>query len=271
MQPLCSMKGESVSSGPSDEAATQEAAWWERYFDDDFIDLYSPFLTQERTRAEVAGLLEILALPVGAYVLDLGCGWGRHSIELADAGLVVTGVDLSATLLHHAERLAAEAGVVADWVRSDLRDIAWAGEFDAAVSLFSSLGYFLSDEEDLRALRAARRALRPGGSFVLESMHRDQVAREYAERDWWSGPMGEHVWVEREFDAVQGISREWLRWQTADGVREKFHAVRIRSATEWDTLLRSAGFEPVEWYGDWDLAPFGRESETLIVHAVRGD
>jgi SAM-dependent methyltransferase len=262
---------EPVNLHSPDEPNPQDEPWWERYFDDDFLALYSPFLTRERTRAEVAGILEILALPFGARVLDLGCGWGRHAIELADAGLAVTGADLSATLLRHAEGFAGEADVVVDWVHSDMRAIPWTAEFDAVVSLFSSLGYFLSDEEDLRALRAARRALRPGGSFLLESMHRDQVAREYAERDWWLGANGQHVWVEREFDAVLGISREWVRWHGAEGVREKFHTLRVRSATEWNTLLQSAGFRPVEWYGNWNLDPFERDSEALIVHAIRVD
>lgn len=239
--------------------------WWDGYFDESFIDLYRGFLTAERTRREVQGIREMLSLPPDAAVLDLACGWGRHSVALAREGFAVTGLDWSETLLKSARRRAEKAGVEVEWVRSDMREIAWEGRFDAVLSLFSSLGYFLSDEEDLRVLRAARRALRPGGCFLLETMHRDHIVGAFAERDWWENEDGTLVWVEREFDAVEGVSREWTRWRRGSKDGEKYHELRIRNATEWDALIRQAGLVPVDWWGDWELAPFIHTSEDLIV------
>lgn len=243
------------------------AGWWHSYFDADFLRIYRDFLTPERTQREVAGLREMLALPYGARILDLACGWGRHSVELARAGFAVTGLDLSPTLLDEARRRADEAGVQVEWVRCDMRNLPWSGEFDAVLSLFSSLGYFGSDADDLRVLRAAHQALRPGGALLLETMHRDQVVAAYAERDWWETEDATTVWMEREWDAVRGISHELLRWRRADQRGERHHRIRVRSATEWRRLLRRAGLQPLEWYGDWDRAPFDRASEQLIVLA----
>ena len=239
--------------------------WYEGYFDQTFVSLYRDFLTPERTAREVAGLREMVALPPGGEVLDVACGWGRHSIELARAGYRVTGLDLSETLLARARKRAAAAGVEAAFVRGDMREIPWRGRFDAVLSLYSSLGYFLSDDEDLRVLRGARDALRADGVFVLETMHRDHIVGDYAARDWWETDDGTTVWVEREFDAVEGVSREWTRWSKGKERGEKYHELRIRSATEWDALLRAAGLVPVDWYGDWELAPFIYTSEDLIV------
>jgi SAM-dependent methyltransferase len=213
----------------------------------------------------VAGLREMVPLEPGAEILDVACGWGRHSVALAQSGFRVTGMDLSDTLLRHAASVAERAGVAVEWHRGDMREIPFRGRFDAVLSLFSSLGYFLSDEEDLRVLRGAHDALRPGGCFVLETMHRDHAVAGYTERDWWETEDGATVWVEREFDAVDGVSREWTRWRRGSRSGEKFHELRIRSATEWGVLLKSAGLEPVEWYGDWELAPFVHSSEDLIV------
>lgn len=241
--------------------------WWEEYFDRTFVRIYRDFLTPERTAREVEGIVEILGLPQGARVLDLACGWGRHSIELARAGFRVTGVDLSETLLARARRRAEAAGVSVEWVRADMREVPREGEFDAVLSLYSSLGYFLSDEEDLRVLRGAHRALRPGGWLLLETMHRDHVVGGYADRDWWEADDGTLVWVEREFDAVEGVSREWLRWRKGEEGGEKFHALRVRTATEWDALLRRAGLRPVEWYGGWEMEPFVHTSEVLVAAA----
>lgn len=247
-----------------------EPTWWDGYFDESFIDLYRGFLTPERTRREVQGIREMLSLQADAEVLDLACGWGRHSVALAREGFRVTGVDWSETLLTSARRRADKAGVEVEWVRGDMREIAWEGRFHAVLSLFSSLGYFLSDEEDLRVLRAARQALRPGGHFLLETMHRDHIVGAFAERDWWENEDGTTVWVEREFDAVEGVSREWTRWRRGSKEGEKYHELRIRNATEWDALIRRAGLVPVDWWGDWELAPFLHTSEDLIVVCRRG-
>ena len=245
--------------------ASPAGGWWEDYFDGTFVSLYRDFLTPERTEREVAGLREMVALPPGGEVLDVACGWGRHSVSLARAGFRVTGLDLSETLLARGRKRAAAAGVEVDFVRGDMREIPWRGRFDAVLSLYSSLGYFLSDDEDLRVLRGARDALRPDGAFVLETMHRDHIVGDYAARDWWETDDGLTVFVEREFDAVDGVSREWTRWTKGAKGGEKYHELRIRSATEWDRLLRAAGLVPVDWYCDWELAPFIHTSEDLIV------
>jgi ubiquinone/menaquinone biosynthesis C-methylase UbiE len=203
-------------------------------------------------------------------VLDLGCGWGRHSVELARRGCAVVGIDQSAELLEHARRGAEDAGVQVEWVHGDYRKLDREAEFDAVLSLFSSLGYSLRDADDLSVLSGARRALRSDGVFVLETMHRDQIARSYAARDWWRSSRGSPIWVEREFDAVDGVSREWLRWHQGGEIREKFHEIRIRCATEWMDLLMAAGLEPLACYGDWGLTPFGHRSGRLLVMAEPG-
>jgi SAM-dependent methyltransferase len=245
--------------------------WWDGYFDETFVDIYRDFLTPERTEREIQGLREMVPLPPDAEILDLACGWGRHSVELARSGFKVTGLDWSRTLLARAKKRAEAAGVSVDFVQGDMREIPWTGRFDAVLSLYSSLGYFLSDEEDLRVLRGARDALKPGGVFVMETMHRDHIVGGFTERDWWETAGGATVWVEREFDVVEGVSREWTRWSKRDKKGEKYHELRIRTATEWNALLRQAGLVPIDWWGDWQFAPFIHSSEDLIVVCERRD
>lgn len=256
---------------PDESQHAQEAEWWSKYFDRDFFRLYRPFLPPELTRGEAEGALAMLDLEPGSRLLDLACGWGRHSREFARAGLRVTGLDLSAALLREARRAEAKGKGESrvHWVRADMRRLPFREAFDAVTSLFSSLGYFDSDAADLEVLRGVREALRPRGALLLEVMHRDLIAREFVERDWWEGEDGAHVWVEREFDAVSGVSTEWLRWSGERGGGEKRHSIRVRTATEWKALLEEAGLRPEDWYGDWDLSPFEHRSERLIVLARR--
>jgi SAM-dependent methyltransferase len=246
-------------------------AWWTRYFDEVYLRIYETFLTPAVTDREVAAVREMLGDRPGDRVLDVGCGWGRHSVELARSGFAVTGLDLSEYLLDEARRRAAAAGVEPTFVRADMREIPFAGHFDAAISLFSSLGYFDSDDEDVAILRGMRRAVVPGGLFILDAMHRDAIARDFTERDWWEAPDGTTVFAERDFDVVAGVSHEVLRWRAPDGATgEKAFSIRVRSVTEWADLLARGGWVPLEWFGGWDLEPLTHTSGRMVVLARRG-
>jgi SAM-dependent methyltransferase len=237
--------------------------WWRDYFGADFFALHVDLFPEALSRREVGGMLELLQLPVGARILDVPCGWGRHSVLLAEQGLDVVGADLSYDLL---QRGAAGPLYAAADVRSQPFPDA---SFDAVINVFTSLGLFLDDAEDLKALGEAYRLLRPGGRFLLESMHRDDVISDYAERDRWTLPDGTEVRVSRRFDAVRGISHERLQWRRGDQTGKKQHALRLRSATDIAALLAAAGFDDVAYFGDWDGRPFSHRDSSLIAVAAK--
>jgi ubiquinone/menaquinone biosynthesis C-methylase UbiE len=238
-------------------------AWWRSYFDDAYFELHDPLFDEARSRREVAGMRELLGLTEGARVLDAPCGWGRHARLLADGGCSVVGADLSVPLL----RRAADAASV-QVAAADIRALPFAdASFDAVINVFSSIGLFLSDDEDVAALREARRVLRPDGTLLLESMHRDDVMRSYAERDHWTLPDGTEVRVRRRFDAITGITHEQLRWRRGDEEGRKSHSMRLRTATDLHAVLRAAGFARVAFFGDWDGTPFDWRDESLIAVA----
>lgn len=245
-------------------------AWWRNYFDETFFQLHEDLFPEEDSRREVAAILELLGLPDGARVLDLPCGWGRHTLLLPEAGQDAFGADLSVDLLRRAARSAREAELPNRFAAADVRFLPFRdASFDAVLNLFTSLGLFLDDREDIRALAEAHRVLRPGGQFLLESMHRDDVVCTYAERDRWTLPNGIEVRVRRRFDPVTGISEEKLRWRRGEERGEKSHALKLRTATEIDGLLRAAGFEEIRYYGDWDGEPLRYDSPRVIAVATK--
>ncbi len=156
--------------------------WWETFFGEDYLRIYAPVLPPERTAREVEGivrLLEELGVPPGSGLLDLACGHGRHAIPLAQRGYRVTGQDLSRVFLRRAEEDARAAGVSVRWRHGDMRQIAFDAEFDAVINIFTAFGYFDSEDEDLAVLRQVRKALKSGGVFLLETMHRDALVRGF--------------------------------------------------------------------------------------------
>lgn len=240
--------------------------WWRDFFDETFFRLHDPLFTEAESRSEVAGFLDLLGLPAGARILDAPCGWGRHTLLLPLAGVDAFGIDLSPTLLQRAAAGAHEQDPPARFAAADLRALPFPDRtFDAVINVFTSLGLFLRDDEDLRALREAYRVLRPGAKFLLETMHRDDIVAAYGARDRWTLPDGTEVRVRRRFDPVSGISYERLRWRRGEESGEKRHALRLRTATEIDGLLEAAGFEEREYYGGLDGRRFTHESPHLVV------
>lgn len=244
-------------------------SWWRNYFDHEYLRLHDPLFPPARSRREVGAMLELLGLPHDSAILDMPCGWGRHTNLFGEAGHQAIGADISTHFLNRASHEAAHLASQARFVAADLRYLPFRdGVFDAVVNVFTSLGLFLHDQEDLHALREARRVLRPQGRFLLETMHRDDVMAAYAPRDSWTLPDDTRVKVRRRFDPVGGISYESLRWRRGDDGGKKRHALRIRTATEVRDLLGGAGFRDMRYFGHWDQSPFTHRSPHLIVVAV---
>ena len=118
------------------------------------------------TAQEISFLLELMDLPEGARVLDVGCGPGRHSVELAKAGLAVTGVDVSRKFLEIAADRAREAGVSAAFFEVDARQMPFDDEFDAVISICQG-GFGLMGKDDPLVLRRMTESVRRGGIVIV--------------------------------------------------------------------------------------------------------
>ena len=260
----------------------QPVSWWREFFDDDYPFLYGAALTPERTEAEVKGVVALLDLREGQRVLDLCCGDGRHAVALQRRGLRVVGVDASAPLLKQAGRRALRVLGVDDedghqtlpsgpqLAQADARSLPLGASFDAAILLFSSIGYG-SDGDTLAMLRAARGALGPRGQLLVECAHRDlHVARagpKLASAD--AGVIeGVTVHTERRLDPVAGVEEATFRFRRKDGAEvEKRFRHRLYVPTELCAMLAAAGFEGLHVFGDYDGRPFTPDAPFLLVRA----
>jgi SAM-dependent methyltransferase len=162
----------------------------------DFYDRHAPHYDRgaftHSTLAEVDFLLEVLELPAGARILDIGCGTGRHAIELARRGFHVTAIDISSGMLMQAIAKARAARVEVEWVHSDASSYRAKEPFDAGLCLCGSALTMVDieadpAEHDTAILRGIAASLKPGATFVLTTPNGYRRIRELTGAEIASG------------------------------------------------------------------------------------
>jgi ubiquinone/menaquinone biosynthesis C-methylase UbiE len=254
-----------LDSGRVQRRAPSTPETWDEFFSDFYLRAYADDERQVEAQAQALAAARLAGCPAGGDLLDVPCGFGRHSLPLARADYRVVGVDRSESLLAEAQRRVGGAR----WpklVRADYRELPLPDDsFDAALNLFSSLGY-LGDEQDTRVLGEIRRVLRPDARLVIETMHRDLLVREFREQDWRLLGEGRLLLEQRTFDAGSGVAQTTQTLVDNVGRRDsRSFSLRVYTATELVAMLGRAGFEEARCYGDLDGARFATDTRLVIV------
>ncbi|MEP6691103.1 MAG: methyltransferase domain-containing protein [Gemmatimonadaceae bacterium] len=207
------------------------APWWSTYFDHRYLLEYDPLFSLERDRQDVARLIEVLGLPLGARVLDVACGQGRHAHGLAEAGYDVDGLDYSAKLLKRARQRG--VGRRLRYTRGDMRKMParWRGRFDGVVNLYTSFGFFDEAGDDERAVAEVSRVLARGGVFVWHGGSRDGVMARFLQRDEWESRDWTSVEQERDFDPLTGFLTIVTTLRRGARKTRREHRIRLYTAT----------------------------------------
>ena len=225
------LSGESLKSGSE----------WAHFFDGHAPD-YNDNCFTKNTLAEIDFLVEELGLSQGDRILDIGCGTGRHSVELARRGYQVTGVDISVGMLDVARASAAEAGVEVTFEHADACAFSMPATFDAVICLCEgAFGLLGRDgdaiEQPLSILRNAQAAMRPGAKCLFTALNGFRMARQHTQVDVEKGV----------FDPIR------LAEESECAPREDVHSVRLRERGfvpgELRLLFELAGLTIVHIWG----------------------
>jgi ubiquinone/menaquinone biosynthesis C-methylase UbiE len=245
--------------------------WFDGFFEHEWLDDIALHLPQEGTHGQVDFVVERLELEPGARVLDVACGHGRHSLELARRGFRVTGVDLSPRSLELARASAERESIDIDFVQRDARELDFDAEFDAAINLFSSvIGYFENDADSQDVLNRVARSLVPRGSFLIDAVNAFGLGRRYQDTMWNELESGGGVMLHRgSFDLLRARNEVVWTFVREGGSRSELrHSLRVYTPHELARMLETAGLTVVGSWGGFDGKELAFDTWRLI---LRGD
>ena len=149
------------------QASRRESPWFVQAFERIYLHVY-PHRDDTEAERHADVVLDLLDVRPGSRILDVGCGAGRHARALARRGVRVTGVDLSAELLEEARERSPGTPGSPTYIQWDARELPFRAQFEGAISMFTSFGYFEERADDLRLMQGVARALLPGSRFVVD-------------------------------------------------------------------------------------------------------
>ncbi|MCP4425382.1 MAG: class I SAM-dependent methyltransferase [Chloroflexi bacterium] len=238
--------------------------------DDSFWRLTAPFMfPQSRwdgTPAEVDQIVKLLDIEPGAKIVDMGCGPGRHALEFTRRGYKVTGVDRTAVHLQEAQKRAQAEKLKIEFVQADMRQFSRPDAFDAALSMFTTFGYFANPADNQQALLNVCHSLKNGGVFIMELMGKEVLARIFMERTWTQEG---DAFLLQEHKVSQDWSRMENRWILLRGQeRHEFIIPHwLYAASELTAMLQASGFATVEIFGNLKGAPYDHQALRLVAVA----
>ncbi|MFO0558207.1 MAG: methyltransferase domain-containing protein [Polyangiales bacterium] len=251
------------------ESKPRRRHWWEEIFNDDYLRTQRRY-TSEQVTSEGNFIEASLGVEKGASVLDVGCGIGRQAVELATRGYEVLGLDLSLAMLSRASDNAQNRGAKLNFLQSDMLEMEFTELFDAAYCVGSTFGFF-DDDKNADVIQRLHRALKPGGTLLLEVINRDCAAQQHPAMTWY------------EADGCVCMEETNFNWFTSrlegkrtllleDGrQREQKFSMRMYSLHELGKILHNAGFRVIEVSGHQKTpgAFFGAASMMLIILAQK--
>lgn len=228
--------------------------WWKTlYSTDDYLTIFSPYLTNEKTCSQVDFIAKNLPLHLDDKILDLCCGVGRHALELARRGYQVVGVDWSNNYLEVARQMAQRENLAVEFVQQDMRNIDYKNSFDVVINMFTSFGYFDNEDDNEKAIRQIAQALKPGGLFFFDFINLSSLLRFPPSTIWHQDEQTQAIIIrERHLDLFK-----WRLDETCTvfrmGIKHEYMlSYRLYTLAEFLNLLGRCGLKFQQAFGDFD-------------------
>jgi SAM-dependent methyltransferase len=240
--------------------------WWQSFFDETFLNFgLKPF--EEKAEKEVDFILNVLKIPKNALILDLACGVGRHSIELAKRGYKVVGVDFKKDYINYCKEKARKLSLKnARFIQTDMRKLKFKNKFDAVISVYTSFGYFKSEEENLEALRNMAKALKKNGKFFIDVANRDFLVKHFRRIGLTKLKQG-YIKEERSFEfSTSKVNAKWtFLSKDKRKISENKSSCRVYSYHELKNMFESVGLKVIKSFGNFKGEEISSDANRLIL------
>jgi len=241
--------------------------WWQKFYTGTWQQV-QPFLrTLKQTQKEADFVEDVLDLKPPATILDVPCGEGRLTMELASRGYKMFGLDINENFLEIAEKNVNERGLNVTWRQGDMRNITWKNKFDAVICMWASFGYF-NEKGNLEFIKTVSRSLKKKGSFLLDTPIAETLYPKFKSQGRFK-IAGVTVLVNRFFDHKTGRNEEDFAF-IQKRKQTKYHSsIRIYTYREVVNLLRQARFGHFDAFGSLSKDAFQFGASRLLITARR--
>jgi SAM-dependent methyltransferase len=240
--------------------------WYETLFTGHMVDMQRSMPAP--SQAEIEFIVQELQAAPGSRILDVPCGTGRVGLPLSMRGFRITGVDRTPEFLADARRAAAQSNLNAEFEERDMRNLPWIGHVDHAYCWGNSFAY-MGDDGDLAFLKAVGRALKPGGTFALETHFCAEGLFIQRLQKRWFELNNMTILHDTEYDPATSIlTSTYVSLVNNQRERKQAH-YRIYTFRQLMEMFATAGFEVLNAYGSISREPYQIGSQGPWVIARR--
>ena len=240
--------------------------WYKEWFSSSYyLDIYR-HRDEEDARNLVNLIQRTVSIDTHSKALDIACGAGRHSLELARRGFDVTGLDLSGYLISEARRIsrkAPEKNLMLKFLIKDMRHFNFKKEFTLAVNLFTSFGYFDRDEENFSVIKNASDSLKKGGYFVLDFINKDYLKENIVGRS--RNVSGDEIVIQKRRIEGDFVIKD-IKIKKKSNEQNYQEILKLYSYAKLKKAFESYNLKVVHTFGDYFGSPFiSKKSKRLII------
>jgi 2-polyprenyl-3-methyl-5-hydroxy-6-metoxy-1,4-benzoquinol methylase len=237
--------------------------WYEELYEN-YGNTYDKESFTQGTEGEVAFIQKEIGCDKSKRILDVGCGTGRHSIELAKLGYKITGIDLSPAQIKRAKEKADEAGVDVDFHIMDARQLSYSSQFDLVIMLCEG-GFTLmeNDEMNYQILQNAGRALKNGGKLIFTTLNA-LFPLYHDVKNFIESHANESHMVDEVFNLITFRESSSLEFTDDAGIKKTIQcSERFYTPSEITWYLKTLGFKKIDIFGS-RLGAYSRNDKLTV-------
>jgi len=242
----------------------EDKAWFESWFDSDYYHILYNKRNELEASAFIQNLTSFLNTPTDHLLLDLACGRGRHTDQIAKLGYHITGIDLSQSNIEYCKSRQLPN---AEFYVQDMRKVFRTNYFNLILNLFTSFGYFNSKHENEMVLESVSRSLKNDGIFVLDYLNVTKALKSLpSEENYQMNGIQFSINKVRENPFV----RKYIDVEDGEEQHHFYEQVSILNKNDLLSMFDKQKLKIIAIFGDYQLSAFDEEhSDRLILIAQK--